>query len=237
MDSFDDSPQLGRVEVDRDALDGAGASLAAVAEELGVSVDAASAEGAPAEGWRVLRRHPSGSVLVGAPGDTERSAWRVAQAQPGAAGTALRVHPDVLKLRPSRAERRRGLAVSWPSVIGAGGGPYAVDVTNLGEAPWIPDGDSFHAVGAFSEPGQADFTVGWATTGQESAVPLGPGDYARVPVRINLGTWTRLEPGSYDLHAVLVDLGLRTPEPLRVTLTAETIAAQRGKARGPQSSG
>lgn len=236
MDVSDDSPQLGRADVDREALEATGVSLADLADELAAAVDSASAVDAPSEGWRVLRRHPAGSIFIGAPIDSEGLNWRVAQAELGTPRAIIRVHPDVLQLRPSRAERRRGLQLSWPSIIRADGGPYAIDVVNVGNSPWTANGDSFHAVGVFSKPGEKNTGFTWTFLGHGEAVPLGPGDYARVPVTIDPSWWGRLEPGTYELSAVLVDLGLRAPQPLLVTLSSETIAGQRAKTRQRQQS-
>ena len=77
MDLSDDDPQLGPADVDRAALQQPGVVLHALATEIGARVDEASAAGAPSDGWRVLKRHQSGQILIGAPVDAEATEWRV----------------------------------------------------------------------------------------------------------------------------------------------------------------
>ena len=114
-----------------------------------------------------------------------------------------------------------------PGAASAAGGEFAVDIVNTGDTRWRPDGDGFLVVGTFTAPGVADAGFGWAALGQGRAVPLDPGEYARVPVSIDGAAWKQLKPGPHDLRALLVDLGLTSVTPLRVDLDAETIARRR----------
>ncbi|WP_194421739.1 hypothetical protein [Microbacterium abyssi] len=230
MEPTDESPQLGDADVDREALAADGADLAALAEELGVQIDEQSAQGAPVDRWRVVKHHHSaGSILLGAPTDLENKSWRVAYVQTRAADAMIRVHPDVMPLRASRSERRRGLMLRWPETMTTRqvADDFFIDIVNAGHSRWIPDGDGFQAVGVFTEPGVTAFSFGWASSGGHRAVPLDPGDYARVPVTVNSATWATLEPGEHDLHAILTGLDLRTDRPLRLDVSAEQIARHR----------
>ncbi|MFK4805382.1 hypothetical protein ACI3KX_05920 [Microbacterium sp. ZW CA_36] len=233
MDVSDDHPQLGHADVDRAAIQQPGVVLHALAAEIGARVDEASAEGAPPDGWRVLKRHQSGQVLIGAPVDAEATVWRVAHVQPVSSDATVRVHPETMTLRPSRAQRRQGLALRWPTLMqGASGNDgFAVDIVNTGSHRWIPNGDGFHVVGVFAEPGETAFHFGWADSAQRTAVPLDPGEYARVSVAIMPNAWERLEPGAHDLHAVLVSLGVRTETALNVHVSREVLGSHRQQRR------
>lgn len=111
---------------------------------------------------------------------------------------------------------------------------FAIDIVNEGSGRWKGDGDGFHVMGVITEPGATSFSFGWMDSQRQPAVPLDPGEYARVNVMINPGYWEKLQPGRYDLHAVLVDLGLRSAEPLSIELSAELIA--RHQPRRPRES-
>ena len=63
--------------------------------------------------------------------------------------------------------------------------------------------------------------------GSSPAFALDPGEYARVHVDIQPGQWHDLQPGEHELHAILVDLGVRTAEPLRIMLSDAEIEANR----------
>ena len=236
MDVSDDDPQLGPADVDRAALQQPGVVLHALATEIGALVDEASAAGAPSDGWRVLKRHQSGQILIGAPVDAEATVWRVAHVQPTSSDVTVRVHPETMALRPSRAQRRQGLVLRWPTLMQGASGTdgFVVDVVNTGAHRWIPNGDGFHVVGVFTEPSVTAFYVGWADSAQRRAVPLEPGEYARVSVEIMPNAWERLEPGPHDLHAVLVSLGVRTEAALSVNLSQETIRSHQRQGRRSQ---
>lgn len=206
--------------------------------ELGVSLDTSSASDAPPDGWRVLKRFDSGALVIGAPVNSGGTSWRVAHVEPQHASSVATVQPEPMPLRPSRAVRRRGLELRWPALMTSDPptADFVVDIVNTGRARWASDLDGFYVVGVFTAPGSTDFSFGWMTSSQQNAVPLDPGEYARVPVSINAGVWNTLEPGTHDLHAVLVSLGLRTAEPLSVELTSNTIAEIRKRNRRPTSS-
>lgn len=233
MDFSDDDPQLGLADVDRAALQQAGTALNTVAMEIGARVDEASAAGAPPDGWRVLRRYESGQTLIGAPVDADATAWRVAHVPPASSDATVRVHPETMTLRRSRAQRRQGLALRWPTLMqGAPGADgFAVDIVNTGSHRWIPDGDGFHVVGVFTDSGATAFHAGWMDSAQRAAVPLDPGEYARVSVAIMPNAREGLEPGTHDLHAVLVSLGVRTEAALSVHLSGEVIRAHQQQRR------
>ncbi|MFE6735914.1 hypothetical protein [Microbacterium sp. NPDC057650] len=228
MDIRDDSPQVGPADVDEDALRERGVALVELITELGVRLDDSSAEDAPRGGWRVLRRYATGAAVIGAPAEPEGRAWRVAHvgAHPE---SVVMVQPDPMPLRPSRVERRQGLELRWPTVMTSSPSrdDFVVDIVNTGSARWESDADGFHVVGVFTEPGATRFSFGWVSSSQHKAVPLDPGEYARVGVSINPGAWDNLEAGTYDLHAVLVSLGLRTLHPLTVELTADLLSRKR----------
>lgn len=228
METADESPQLGDTDVDREALAAGGVAIAALANKFGVEVDEQSTVGAPVDGWRVLKSHTGGSILVGAPTNGGRMSWRVAHVQTKTDAT-IRVDPDVMTLRASRSERRRGLIMRWPQMMATGDvtDGFFIDIVNAGDTRWVPDGDGFQVVGVFTEPGVTKFSFGWASSGQQRAVPLEPGDYARVPVTINPTIWAELETGEHDLHAILTGLGLRAERPLRLEVSAEQIARHR----------
>ncbi|MBD8468087.1 hypothetical protein IFU30_17615 [Plantibacter sp. CFBP 8798] len=232
MASMDDAPRIGDLEVDGDALTGDGTTLSELADELACGVDETTTAGSPPAGWRVLRRLESGAVYLGSPVDADHRTWRVAQVHPGERPPVVRVHPDTLVVRPSRAERRQGLVLRWPSFVEEIADPMqlVIDVVNLGHSRWSPEGDSFHAIGALTEPGEVTFGFAWMSSAQQRAVPLEPGEYARIPVHVqDRATPTELRQGPCDLHVVVVELGLRLAEPLRVELTAEMIARQVAK--------
>ncbi len=220
---------VGPADVDRAALAKQGIPLAELIATLGVSLDRSSATDAPPDGWRVLKRYQSGAMVIGAPTDPTAAVWRVAHLDAPNAGAVVMVHPDPMPLRPSRAERRRGLELRWPAVVTdnpvASG--YFVDIVNTGASRWESDADGFYVVGAFTDVGSTAFSFGWVASSQHRPVPLDPGEYARVPVSINPATWNSLEPGTYDLQAVLVSLGLQTTRPLLVEVSAELIEQRR----------
>ncbi|MBD8104693.1 MULTISPECIES: hypothetical protein [unclassified Plantibacter] len=229
---MDDAPRIGDLEVDGDALTGDGTTLSELADELACGVDDATTAEAPSDGWRVLRRLESGAVYLGSPVDADHRTWRLAQLHPGEQPPVVRVHPDTLVVRPSRAERRQGLVLRWPPFVEEISDPtqLVIDVVNLGHSRWSPEGDSFHAIGALTEPGEVTFGFAWMSSAQQRGVPLEPGEYARVPVHVQeRATPTELREGPCDLHVVVVELGLRLAEPLRVELTAEMVARQVAK--------
>lgn len=234
MDARDDVLQIGFVEVDRHALAGSGTRLTDLAAELEARLDPVSSADAQNDGWRIVRRQSGGPIVLGAPADEEGRTWRLAQVSGDSAGRVVTLHPDPQRLRPGRAERRRGLELRWPSFLADvdESETYVVDVVNAGGTRWVSSGDTFHAVGAFTKPGITEFSVSWGGLQLQNAVPLDPGDYARVIVDVESAAWSQLEPGEYDLHALLVDLDLRSSTPLRVRVSAEMIDTRRTRAHG-----
>lgn len=232
MDAPDDSPQIGRAEVDRAALSEVGVSLTELAIELGVELDAAL-DDIPQDGWRVLRRQADDSIILGAPTDSDGEWWRFALVRSETGTTIARVLPDIARLRPSRVQRRAGLELRWPAIVEGevDSDAFVIDVVNVGEQLWTPDrDDSFHTVGVLTPQGVTTFAFGWVSSGHQRAVPLGPGEYARLSLIIDRTAWADLQPGPHDLHAVLPELNLRSPQPLRVDLTAEVIAQHQVRA-------
>lgn len=231
----DTAPQIGGYDVDRAALELHGEPLRAILARLGTAADVIP-PGTPPDGWRLLADGPAGegSLLLGSPVDAERRLWHVAQVG-GSAPARVSVHPHSQPLRRSVAERRGGLAIRWPAItrdvldLDA----LAVDIVNEGDERWLPDGEAFHAFASLvpAEGGGAgSFYFGWAGS-QDRPFPLDPGEYARVPARIDSSQWREAQPGPYVVHAFEPSLRLTTEEPLHVELTAELIAAHRPSAQ------
>lgn len=228
-----DSYQIGSVDVEPQTVEEAGRPLISLAREYDCEVDAAFLVGLPADGWRVLQRR-SGNTLIGAPTVEDAHTWRLAHIDVG----GLQIHPDPQRLRPGSSERRRGLELRWPLVMSdrenlpaASRTEFVIDIVNVGDVRWHPDGDGFQVVGVFVGAGATEFSLGWASSGKSRPVPLDPGEYARVPVTIGSGAWAELEPGEHVLHAVLVDVNLPVANPLVVELSAEDIERHRTPAR------
>jgi hypothetical protein len=138
----------------------------------------------------------------------------------------VRVHPDTFPLRPSRAQRSRGLALRWPEVTHSEPDVdrLAVDIVNTGDGRWRPNGDSFHVVGMLQRSGGGEGASYFGFVGgTDPAWPLDPGEYARVRVTIDANQWRDIEPGPYQVHAVLAELGVRAETPLELELTEELI--------------
>ncbi|MFB4349244.1 hypothetical protein [Microbacterium sp. CR_7] len=233
MSTSADDPQIGPLDVDAAALAVAGEPLAALLDRLGVPFDPDDAEGAPATGWRVLKTSKPGSVVIGAPTHPDGMQWRIAEivgGAPGASRPPVRIHPDTMPLRPSRAERAAGLALRWPplSADEAARGVFVIDVVNTGATAWRPDGDPFLAIGLVTDPDVQPGTARFGFFGgQDAAVPLDPGEYARIHVRVDDNQWADREAGPYDLHVMLATLPVRTSRPLTAVLTAEQIESRR----------
>lgn len=212
--------------MDPAALIEPGERLAELATRLELTVE--SATDAPEDGWRVLvRTHDR--VVLGAPVDDGATRWRVAIGETRSGGR-LNVLTNAMPLRPSRAKRGHGLALRWPATAGDPFDPslVVVDVTNEGNERWHPSGDSFHTVGVIARKGEATTAGTLALIGGSSpAFALDPGEYARVHVHIQPGQWQDLQPGEHEVHALLVDLGVRTAEPLRIMLSDAEIEANR----------
>lgn len=227
MDSMDDRPQIGRADIDRESLSEPGTTLAGLVESLGFELDLASSEGAPDNGWRVLRRQVDDTFILGTPLSEDQQTWRVAYRRSEERSSLVRVHPEPAKLRPSAAERRKGLELRWPGFTDAIADPddLVIDVVNTGGTMWVPNEDHFLAMGVLTEADVTQFDFAYMSSTQLPAVPLGPGEYARIPVHLDgHAVSAHTTPGWYDLHVVITELGLRAAQPLRVELTAELIA-------------
>lgn len=233
-----DRPQIGPLDVEAEVIDAPGELLAVLLEKLDVGLPADSVDGTPAGGWRVLSSHDNRSLTLGAPLDAKRQSWRIAYVQGFADSDSRRtasIHPDLQPLRPSRAERSRGLVLRWPAFSAemADSDMFVIDIVNTAETPWLPQGDHFQVVGVITAPGEEKLSFGWFTAGGDlPALPLGPGEYARTRVRIGDEQWRGLRPGPYDLHGVLASLGARSESPLRLDVTAEQIRRRSGRSRG-----
>lgn len=223
-----DRPQIGPLDVDRNLVEAAGEPLTALLERLKITLTDEPVD-APTDGWRILRKWEGGALALGAPSDGAGSSWRVAHVGAQTDGSGRRstsIHPDEQPLRPSRATRARGLALRWPTVSTAEAerGVYVIDILNVGDVRWRPDGDPFHVVGVITPPGQDDIAFGYAeAAGRDHAVPLEPGEYARVRVAVSAPRGDDLRPGDHVLHAVLVPLGVRAASPLPLELTPERL--------------
>ena len=241
MDSSADRPQIGRLDVDPQALREPGAELGVVLATLGLDAAAAPPAETLMQGWRVLRDDPANGLVLGAPLDARARFWRIAQVSPERDGTSRRrvsIHPDTLPLRPSRAERSRGLELRWPDVTRSEPDidGLAIDVVNTGEGRWKPNGDSFHVVGLIQRSGAADEGAFFAFVGgSDPAFALDPGEYARVRVTINANQWRDIEPGRYQLHAVMAELAVRAETPLELELTEAVIERHRPRNSPPSA--
>lgn len=224
--------QIGPLDVDGSVLEAPGRPLEVLAAEHGARVDDEDARAQTRDEWRVLRTSPNGEVILGAEDAGDPGSWRMARIAPAPEGErAVFVTPEAQRIRPGRRERRRGLVLRWPSFTTAdhAGASWSIDIVNEGAERWTPDGDGFLVVGRLVEPGSTSDHFAWAQLGRPSAVPLDPGEYARVPVVIDSSTWSRLEPGDYELCALLTDLSMPSPA-LPVAVTADTIRLHRAPA-------
>ncbi|MDR6905727.1 hypothetical protein J2X63_001413 [Agromyces sp. 3263] len=243
MDAWDDWPRIGDAAIDPATLDEVGVDLGALLAELEAeTADAVPA--APERGWRQLRTAEPAGVVLAAPADDARQTWWVAEVSSAPHGDGkgrAKVLPEPVPLRASRAERRRGLRLRWPSAAYEGDiERVVIDVVNDGDQPWRPEGvatqawprpETFHAAGMLRLPG--DPPAGDASLiivgGLAAALPLDPGEYARIRVTIDEGTWSDLEPGPHELHVALLGLGVRADAPLTVMVTEAEIERRRSR--------
>lgn len=147
----------------------------------------------------------------------------------------MAVGDEAMTERRSPAQRAAGLALRWAplSHAEAEDDVFVIDIVNTGDARWRPDGDPFLVVGTFAAPGAAAGGTDFGFMGgQHAAVPLDPGEYARVSLSISESEWRELEPGRHDLHAGLVMLPVPAPAPLTVEITREQIDRHTARARG-----
>ncbi|MFE6968970.1 hypothetical protein [Isoptericola sp. NPDC057653] len=139
---------------------------------------------------------------------------------------------------PVDPERARGLVLRWagPTLAAPDLDHLAVDLVNVGTTPWAPrEGEHLLAVGVLRSAGKERGGFGFAYAGSELfAVPLDPGEYARLPVRVGGSEWARARPGQTLVDAVLPGIGLGTETPLTLDLTAADIAGRRPETSSPQ---
>lgn len=220
MNPEDDLPRLHNHAVDLAALEGEGEPFVDLVRRWGANPIPVPV----ADGWRVLRQSDA-SAVIGAPADADRKTWWVGNVRQG---EPVWAEEDTARLRGSYTERRRGLALRRPAGQRADTEPdgFAIDIVNVGEQRWEPDGDRFHVVGAVTGPKESRVMMHWRASDGMPAVALDPGEYARVPVAIDRELWAQLEPGDATLHAWLVPLQVKA-EPLPITVTAASIDAVR----------
>jgi hypothetical protein len=232
----DESPRIAFHSVDTEALAGEGRALTELVAELGAEQVVDGAEHLPVDGWRVLHRYSPDSVVVGAPmAAGGESVWWLGQLQhayldqepdgsPAAPRAVLMMDLVPHPVRPSRAERRRTLELRWPT----DGFPASIEIVNRGSAPVELSSSELVVVGVVTEPGTAEFSFGYSDYGMLGETVTVPSGGSRVvPVRVITASGAALVPGSFELHPVLVDSGLRGAA-VPLELTAELIVRLRG---------
>ena len=241
MEPLDERPELGSIAVEADVLGQDGAELDALIAELHVDLAGEMPADTPRRGWRVLTTRDGAAETVGAPTDADGQWWRIGRVRRGrseGAPSLLELQPTAQRRRPSKKDRAGGLTLRWPAVTRSAPDLdlLAIDIVNAGEERWHPQGDSFMVFAALGEPGTPAPGVSFAyVAGQSPALPLDPGEYARVRVVVDSGQWRDAHPGPYEVHAFLVDLGLRGGEPLHVELSERDIQVHQPRKRPPAS--
>lgn len=233
---FRDMPQIGSLTVEPELVAGPGEPLEQLLARLGESgapeVEAQRSiepQALPIEGWRTLTNDRD--LVIGAPIGEDRGSWRVAHltpASPAHPNGLLRIHPYVLPLRPSRSERARGLRLEWPEVTRSEPDleHLWIDIVNDGDERWRPNGDGFHVAAGIVRSGRDE--TGYAfVAGRDGAFPLDPGEYGRVRAHLDLGGLDGIEPGEVQVFAWLVDLSIRSVDPIRVRITPEMLERRR----------
>jgi hypothetical protein len=229
MAPLDERPQIGTIPVEPGSLNTDGVELSDLLAELGVELPQPRPADTPPRGWRVLSTEYGGVMVLGTPAGDDRRMWRVGQVQRGYSDPAKRtfsVHPTPQLHRPSNKDRAGGLLLRWPDVTRSAPDVdlLAIDIVNTGAARWHPQGDSFVVIAELRLPGAPAGSSKYAFVGgQNPALPLDPGEYARVRVTIDASQWERAKAGRYEVHPTLVGLGLRSAEPVHVELTEQII--------------
>jgi hypothetical protein len=230
MAPLDERPQIGTVKVISGSLDVDGVALEAILGELGVELTEILPAGTPQRGWRVLDFQDGEVTFIGAPVDDDREWWRIGWIERGRGRTtanALRMYPSLQPRRPSAKDRAGGLVLRWPEVTRSAPDVdlLAIDIVNTGAERWLPHGDSFVVFATLQQPGMPPANTPYAYVGgQNPALPLDPGEYARVSVMIDSSQWEHAHPGRYEVHPVLVDLGVHCTDPLDVDVTERNIS-------------
>ncbi|WP_104163211.1 hypothetical protein [Cryobacterium sp. N22] len=225
MEPLDERPQIGMIAVETSVLAQNGIELDVMLTELNVELRGAMPTDTPRLGWRVLTSVNGEVATIGAPTDDDGQWWRLGQIRPsqGEPGPRLlALHPTLQRRRPSIRDRAGGLSLRWPAVTREAPDLdlLAIDIVNAGGERWLPQGDSFMVFAALRQPGGPAPGVYFGyVAGQYPALPLDPGEYARVRVVIDAGQWDDAHAGPYEVHAFLVDLGLRGADVLPVELT------------------
>jgi hypothetical protein len=238
MNVLDERPQLGTLAVDSAVLAGEGLELEAILTELEIHLTGQIPADTPRVGWRVLTSRNGVVETIGAPTDDDAQWWRLGRVvgTRGPTPQLLELHSASQRRRPSDKERAKGLSLQWPSITRSSPdlNLLAIDIVNTGEERWHPQGDSFMVFAALRQPGGPPPGVNFAyVSGQYPALPLDPGEYARVRVVVDYGQWTDLVPGPYEVHAILVNLGLHGSEPLQIQLTEQDLQDHRPRRTPP----
>jgi len=229
MDPLDERPQIGPITINTGSLDDAGWELATIVSELGLQLTGELPVAAPHEGWRVLTSNEGEATVIGAPDEENPQEWwlgQISHAQTDPSTRTLNVDSTTLPRRRSRKDRSTGLMLRWPEVTRSEPDLdlLAIDVVNAGSERWLPQGDSFLVFAAFRQLGGPVPPLYYAyVAGQTPALPLDPGEYARVRVIIDAGQWAAVQPGRYEVHAFLVDLSVHVTDPLVVGVTAHDV--------------
>ena len=229
MEPLDERPQIGRIAVDASALEQDGIDLDAMLAELDVELSGERPTDTPLSGWRVLTTADGVLATIGAPTDDDGQTWRLGQVLRGQGKPIRRLlalHPTSQPRRPSAKARAGGLTLRWPAVTREAPDLdlLAIDVVNTGGERWFPQGDSFMVFAALRQPDGPPPGVHFGyIAGQCPALPLEPGEYARVRVVVDAGQWNNTHSGPNEVHAFLVDLGLRGADALHVELTDQDI--------------
>lgn len=229
MEPLDERPQIGMIAVETSVLGQDGIELDVMLTELDLELSGEMPPDTPRLGWRVLTSVDGVASTIGAPTDDEGQWWRLGQIMRGQGESTLRLlalHPTSHRRRPSTRDRAGGLSLRWPAVVREAPDLdlLAIDVVNTGGERWFPQGDSFMVFAALRQPGGPAPAVYFGyVAGQYPALPLDPGEYARVRVVIDAGQWNDAHSGPNEVHAFLVDLGLHGADPLLVELTDQDI--------------
>jgi len=235
---YDADMQLGYYDVPAAVLSADGVPLAELIGELGAaSVDDMMGP-PPADGWRVIAGDLAdfGGQLpvLAAPWSSPRSnGWMVISLSRPDGVWQASILGDDRPLRPSRARRRAGLALTWPvPVMSASVGTVPqlrVRLSNAGDRPWDNDGRDYDHVtvrllGSSGEPLPDARTSPWKGGDMVGAAihllpPLLPGSFVDLTPARGAAHISTLPPGDYGVVAELNDLQLRSaPEALQVRL-------------------
>ncbi|ANP73448.1 hypothetical protein PA27867_2500 [Cryobacterium arcticum] len=236
---MDERPELGTIAVEASVLGQDGVELDVMLAELQADLTGEMPADTPRQGWRVLTTRDGAAEMVGAPTDADGQWWRIGlirRAQSEGAPRLLELHSTSQRRRPSRKDRAGRLTLRWTAATRTAPDLdlLAIDIVNAGAERWYPQGDSFMVFAALGRPGEPAPGVNFAyVAGQNPALPLDPGEYARVRVVVDSGQWRDAHPGPHEVHAFLVNLGLRGAEPLHVELSERDIEVHQPRKQPP----